>query len=367
MNKLSAISTNHNDYIQKRLKLIHIREKKIELFAKQTTYSPVKKTNGFKYFCSSPTVIKDNSRSARIITKSRSQIKTFSETHPKKEKNFGLKNLSTTEKKKGFFIKNIKQSVPNLTLSLFAKKKMKKRVESLSLSRKGTPFETELENDSSDETINEKVIEGISLNKEKPFSRNKSQNLKSNPSYPKYKSCYIDKLNKIYQIQPEKTKTFSKIKKNKDSYPLDEYQNCLLQTATNTFSVDSIKKLDNKFKQIRQQAALNDLEKAKKYIQEIEDEEEDIFYNVNKAANQIENIMNLHFLSPGKTMSLPKIRMKRIIKIPKREKISKIKMISKKNIKTIYKKSNKSITNLNFVNQDNNDFNFEINNEKFLF
>lgn len=77
--------------------------------------------------------------------------------------------------------------------------------------------------------------------------------------------------------------------------------------------------------------------------------------------------MNLHFLSPGKTMSLPRIRMKRIIKIPKKEKNTKIKMISNKNIKTIYKKSNKSVTNKNFVNQDGNDFNSEINNEKFLF
>lgn len=126
MNKLFAINTNHTDYIKKRLKLIHIREKKIELFAKQTIYSPVKKTNGYKYFCSSPTIIRDNSKSERVITKSRSQIKTLSQTHPNKENNSKIKKLFSTEKKKGFFIKNNKSSVPNLTLSLFEKKKKKK-------------------------------------------------------------------------------------------------------------------------------------------------------------------------------------------------------------------------------------------------
>ena len=70
----------------------------------------------------------------------------------------------------------------------------------------------------------------------------------------------------------------------------------------------------------------------KEYIKEIEDEEEDIFYNINKAEANLERIINEHFNedSKKKPVSLPKIKMKRIFKLPKKKK--KIKTTNKNSI-----------------------------------
>ena len=167
--------------------------------------------------------------------------------------------------------------------------------------------------------------------------------------YTRYGGAFSERLKKIYNFSPINVKTLSKIRHSKAQYPLDTYQNCLLQTASSTFSSDSVKRLDEQFKEIRKKAGDNP-EMNKEYIKEIEDEEEDIFYNINKAEANMERIMNEHFNENNKKkpVSLPKIKMKRIFKLPKKKK--KTKTTNKNSIAN----SKKSIIKITLSNQISN-------------
>ena len=308
--KLNNIHTIHVDYIRKRSMMIKKREKKIDDIIKIYQYtpsSPTRTMNSFRHFCLSPPT-HNNIKSDCLLKTSNSQRIQYPIKKPFRLKKTPLSIVKPIDKK-------------GQTMSLFAKN-TNQFITDINMNEKDS---------SDDDTIIEhceQMKKNLEVNKES--SRNKS-NSNINQMFTRYGGTFSERLKKVYNFSPINVKTLSKIRNSKAQYPLDTYQNCLLQTASSTFSVDSVKRLDEQFKIIRKKAE-NNPEMNKEYIKEIEDEEEDIFYNINKAEANLERIINEHFNedSKKKPVSLPKIKMKRIFKLPKKKK--KIKTTNKNSI-----------------------------------
>ena len=164
-------------------------------------------------------------------------------------------------------------------------------------------------------------------NKENQKNKNKSRNYflgmnsKTTSSFHKNSLSEDQRiLNNIYKISPQFIERIEKAKKSKDKFNLINYQVNLINTIGDSFSKDALKKLEKKFKYLRnftyQKISLN-----KKFISRVEKKEKDIIESINSLNKKCEIMLKTS--SDGfnyKSFSLPKVKFYKVIKKKKKNK-----------------------------------------------
>ena len=126
-------------------------------------------------------------------------------------------------------------------------------------------------------------------------------------------------LENVYRLTPEYFKKIHQAKKKKDQLNLENYQQNLLLTISDTISKDGYKKLKRQFHTIRDKVHVN-IEMSNDFIIGLEKKEKKIIKEINVASGKCEEMMRTTGFSFGlKKFSLPKIKFRRLIKVPKKK------------------------------------------------
>ena len=129
-------------------------------------------------------------------------------------------------------------------------------------------------------------------------------------------------LRKIYKSPPKFEMKLSRIKRQKSTLPLDEYQNILLTTLSGHISRESTIKLGKTFTNLRLSCNKR-YETNYNYVKEIEDKEEKIYNRINYREemfyriiekNKTEDKRKKVFVNLNSIKLLPKIKFEKVIK-----------------------------------------------------
>ena len=174
-------------------------------------------------------------------------------------------------------------------------------------------------------SLKRKISNPLEISEEdKIFTEYKINN--NNKKTIKKKSLYSHNLTEdekilgnVYRLTQEYFNKIHQAKKKKDKLNLENYQNNLLLTISDTISKNGYKKLKNQFNKIRDKVHVN-IEMNKDFIIGLEKKEKKIIKQINYTSGKCEEMMrNTGFSFGLKKFSLPKIKFYRILKVPKKK------------------------------------------------